>query len=184
MQLRNFIHKTRTRFEGQKGFTLIELLVVIGVIGVLAAVILAVLDPLEQVNRGRDSGRISTVAQVGRAIQSYGTSRGSYPAVNVDWQTTLKDAGEIKETVSVTAPTTSCGSSNFDVGNICYGLNGTNDRLVWTVLESKNSKSKASSGSTPCGTYVIAMYSTAKGQAGLACVTDPAAVPTAVTTLY
>lgn len=174
----------RDGFTPQGGFTLIELLVVIGVIGVLAAVILAVLDPLEQVNRGRDSGRISTVAQIGRAIQSYGTSRGSYPTVNADWQTTLKDAGEIKENVSVTTPSVSCGTSNFPVGNICFGLNGTADRIVWTVLDSKNSKAKASSTSTPCGQYVIAMYSTAKGQAGLACVADPAAIPTAVTTLY
>ncbi len=159
----------------RKGFTLIELLVVIAVLGILAAVVLVALDPLEQISRGRDSGRISSVAQLGHAIQAYATSSGNYPAVTSNWQQALIDAGEIKKTVEVSIAE-ECGPTNNMVGGICYAANGPSDVVLWTVLESKNSKLNASDTDTPCGDTVVAMYTTVKGQAGLACVSSPTVV--------
>lgn len=70
--------------QTQKGFTLIELLVVIAVIGVLAAIVLIAIDPLEQINRGKDASLKDKVSQVGNAAQAAYTASGangtaSYP---------------------------------------------------------------------------------------------------------
>ena len=80
-----------------KGFTLIELLIVIGILGVLAAAILVALNPLEQFARGRDSGRLTAVDQIGHSVQSYSTSQNSsFPAQGTSWLTTMMTASEIK----------------------------------------------------------------------------------------
>jgi prepilin-type N-terminal cleavage/methylation domain-containing protein len=168
-----------------KGFTLIELLVVIAVLVLLAAVVLVALDPLEQTARARDSGRISTVAQLGHAIQAYATATGDYPTVSTQWQQVLITEGEIKQAVAVPRSTVNCGIANNMVNNICYVSNPSSqtDVVVWTVLESKNSKAKASPDTAPCAKTVIAMYTTIKGQAGVTCV-DSAASVTGNETLY
>lgn len=159
-----------SRFSS-KGFTLIELLVVIAVLGVLAAVVLVALDPLEQMARGRDSGKINAVAQLGHALQSYASSMGQYPTANNQWQATLVNSGEIKQQVNLSDPP-SCGSTN-KVGNVCY-KSVTDGVVIWTVLESKNSKAKSTGTSTPCDTNTVAIYSTSQGKAGIACVANVA----------
>jgi len=59
------------------GFTLIELLVVIAILGVLAGAILVAINPLEQLARGRDAGRKSTVDELGHATQAYYTAQNA-----------------------------------------------------------------------------------------------------------
>lgn len=63
----------------KKGFTLIELLIVIGIIGILAAGILAAIDPLEQLKKGRDSQKRSTSIEIFNAITRYYAVNGSFP---------------------------------------------------------------------------------------------------------
>ena len=46
------------KFNLRKGFTMIELLVVIAVIGILAVALLATLNPLEQIRKGRHEDKI------------------------------------------------------------------------------------------------------------------------------
>src|SRR6185503_11862870 len=88
--------RMKKNFKSQSGFTLIELLVVIGVLGVLAGVMLVAINPLEQFARGRDSGRKTTVSQLGKAVQAYYTGRTTYPTAAATWITTLVTAGEVK----------------------------------------------------------------------------------------
>ncbi len=61
------------------GFTMIELLVVIAVIGVLAVAVLSSIDPLEQINKGKDTKKRSDSAQILNAIDRYYASQQEYP---------------------------------------------------------------------------------------------------------
>jgi len=70
----------------EKGFTLIELLIVIAVLGVLATAVLSAINPIEQINRGRDTGSRSDSEQLLSAIDRYYTSLEMYP-----WQTSADD---------------------------------------------------------------------------------------------
>lgn len=71
-----------------KGFTLIELLIVIAVLGILAVAVLAAINPIEQINRSRDTGSRSDAEQLIGAIDRFYASRGYYP-----WQTVAGTAG-------------------------------------------------------------------------------------------
>ena len=63
----------------KKGFTLIELLVVISLIGVLAVAVLSAINPIEQLNKGRDAGRRADSAQIINAIDRYYASNEEFP---------------------------------------------------------------------------------------------------------
>lgn len=61
------------------GFTMIELLIVIAVLGILAVAVLAAINPIEQINRGRDTGSRSDAEQLISGIDRYYASKGYYP---------------------------------------------------------------------------------------------------------
>jgi type IV pilus assembly protein PilA len=62
-----------------KGFTLIELLIVIAVLGILAVAVLSAINPIEQINRSRDTGSRSDAEQLLGAIDRYYATQGFYP---------------------------------------------------------------------------------------------------------
>lgn len=62
-----------------KGFTMIELLIVITVLGILAVAVLAAINPIEQINRGKDTGSRSDAEQLISAVDRYYTGSGFYP---------------------------------------------------------------------------------------------------------
>ncbi len=88
-----------------KGFTLIELLIVIAVLGILAVAVLAAINPIEQINRSRDTGSRSDAEQLIGAIDRYYATRGYYP-----WQSApgTTDAGV--DWVQVTTAWTGAGA--------------------------------------------------------------------------
>jgi len=61
------------------GFTMIELLIVIAVLGILAVAVLAAINPIEQINRGKDTGSRSDSEQLLSAIDRNYASNGYYP---------------------------------------------------------------------------------------------------------
>lgn len=61
------------------GFTLVELLIVIALIGVLAVALMATLNPIEQVNKARDSKFKNDAAEVLAAIERYYATQNYYP---------------------------------------------------------------------------------------------------------
>ncbi len=69
-----------------KGFTMIELLIVIAVLGILAVAVLSAINPIEQINRSRDTGTRSDAEQLIGAIDRYYATNGYYP-----WQTGATD---------------------------------------------------------------------------------------------
>lgn len=65
--------------SSKAGFTMIELLVVIAVIGVLAVAVLSSINPIEQINKGRDTRTRSDAAQLINAIDRYYAIHEKYP---------------------------------------------------------------------------------------------------------
>lgn len=64
-----------------RGFTLVELLIVIALIGVLAVAVLAAINPIEQLNRARDTGMESDAAQLLSAIDRFYATQEKFPWV-------------------------------------------------------------------------------------------------------
>ena len=67
------------RGDGEGGFTMIELLVVIAVIGVLAVAVLSSLNPIEQINKGRDTRKESDAAELIGGIDRYYALQEQFP---------------------------------------------------------------------------------------------------------
>jgi len=61
------------------GFTMIELLIVIAVLGILAVAVLSAINPIEQINRGKDTGSRSDAEQLLSASDRFYAGKGYYP---------------------------------------------------------------------------------------------------------
>ncbi len=99
---------------------MVELLIVIAVIGVLAVALLSSLNPLEQINKGRDTRTRSDAAQLLSSLDRYNTSIGYYP-----WQAS---EGENVNNGSPDVPWTQIKGG--------VTLNGTDVKTVFQVLSS------------------------------------------------
>ncbi len=62
-----------------QGFTLIELLIVIAVLGILAVAVLSAINPIEQIDRSRDTGSRSDAEQLIGAVDRFYATQGYYP---------------------------------------------------------------------------------------------------------
>jgi prepilin-type N-terminal cleavage/methylation domain-containing protein len=156
-----------------KGFTLIELLVVIGVLGVLAAAVITAINPLEQLARGRDGGRKSTVSQLGNALQADFTANSAYQAEGADWITRLQTKGELKAVPAAITP--ACANAAAPAQNgYCYDQNGV-DAVVYVQVESASEKSKA--GCTTAAQAGWVVWSSAAGKVGLTCTAGATTYP-------
>ena len=106
------------------GFTMIELLIVIAVLGILAVAVLAAINPIEQINRGRDTGSRSDAEQLLSAIDRFYASQGYYP-----WQNGATDVDGNNE-----APLVGAGGGFVDVtltdtGEFSDGVTGVLSKL-------------------------------------------------------
>jgi prepilin-type N-terminal cleavage/methylation domain-containing protein len=169
----------------KKGFTLIELLIVMAILGVLAIVVLVAINPVQQLARTRDSGRKSTVTQVGHSLEAYFTSHGGQylNATNcgaagtmTSWMTCLQVAGELASVpgaIAYSAGGTPCDLEAGVIGNvqnsICYVVNPTSDwAIVYASLESASETSKCPT----LAPYEYYVWSTVDGRGGLVCLTN------------
>jgi prepilin-type N-terminal cleavage/methylation domain-containing protein len=88
MDLPNIKMKMK-HLRNSRGFTMIELLVVIAVIGVLAVAVLSSINPIEQVNKGRDTRMRSDAAQLINAVDRYFALHEIYPWNDAKYNTAL-----------------------------------------------------------------------------------------------
>lgn len=65
--------------NASQGFTMIELLVVITILGILAVAVLSAINPLEQINRGRDTSTRSDAEQLYNAIDRFNAFQSYFP---------------------------------------------------------------------------------------------------------
>lgn len=160
-----------------KGFTLIELLVVMAILGILAVVVLIAINPAQQLARTRDTGRISTVTQLGRDVMAYYTDKGEMFPDETTWIDDLVSEGQISSIPSGIAYTLE-GTSGCTTNAIpstestfCYKLDSVNNygALIFANLESQTYKERCNLiGNT------YAVFSTADGKGGIICsATDP-----------
>lgn len=167
-----------------RGFTLVELLIVIAVIGVLAVVVLVAINPVQQLARARDAGRVSAVTQLGHAVEANfaANSNGQYLTAAAAWITALVNAGEINVApalIAYSAPgvgTRPAGAAcNVNMqNNYCYNTYGTGSRaIVYARLESAAAQAKCTTAAN--AGWVV--YSTADGKAGTLCTADAATQP-------
>jgi prepilin-type N-terminal cleavage/methylation domain-containing protein len=155
----------------KKGFTLIELLIVIAILGVLAVVVLVAINPVQQLARTRDAGRISTVQQLGHAVEAYFVSHdGTYPTAA--WDTELVASGDLAVFPSVVTNTltTGCGGTN----DWCYA-SATDSFAVWSALESDTNLTV---DATCGGTAAYAAYLSLAGRGCIVCDAPPTATST------
>lgn len=80
------LHLLKNAWQKSAGFTMIELLIVIAILGILAVAVLSAINPIEQINRSRDTGTRSDAEQLISAIDRYYAFNGYYP-----WQTGAAD---------------------------------------------------------------------------------------------
>lgn len=168
----------------KSGFTLIELLIVIAVLGILAVAVLSAINPIEQINRSRDTGSRSDAEQLLGAIDRFYASQGYYPwktspilpaasdatawaVVNNTWTdgatavlTKLAAAGTGELKSSFTTRITSTGYNSL------YKYNrGTSGDSTYLCFVPKSASFQTESG-TRCGATLPADYSTNACPAG------------------
>ncbi len=153
------------------GFTLIELLIVIAILGILAVVVLVVMNPGERQAQARDTGRISSIAQLGHSLQAYYSTKTTYPTVG-SWASDLVASGEIASFPSgITYSYNSVSACTRYVqpavdGTFCYDedeANG-NGALIFAKAESTSHRSKCT---TPEEAYFV--FSTEDSRGGTIC---------------
>jgi len=108
--MKEFIKALKKLFKQKKGFTLIELLVVIGILGVLAAMLVATIDPFEQIKKAQDSSVQNTAVEFQDAMIRYYTAQTGFP-----WDSNSDDGTACKTNVasSYTAPDPTAGGGTL-----------------------------------------------------------------------
>lgn len=159
----------------KSGFTLIELLIVIAILGVLAVVVLVAINPVQQLARTRDAGRISTVQQLGRAVEAYYTSQGTYPTnaefTNSNNTNVLVTSGEITRLPALipysVAGVTAC-ESGADADGWCYDAD-TDSFALYSTLEANVNRTVGS-----CTGTAYTAYLSLAGRSCIVCTTPTA----------
>lgn len=109
------------------GFTMIELLIVIAILGILAVAVLSAINPVEQINRGRDTGSRSDAEQLLSAIDRYNAFQGYYPwqngASDPSYSVAWTDWNAVTELTQNSAPLCQVSDLLSATNGTCIGAN-------------------------------------------------------------
>ena len=83
MKLRQVLSGYYENKKSSKGFTLIELLVVIAILGVMAAMLVAAIDPFEQIKKSQDTSLKDLVTEFNDANVRYYANHSALPWFSV-----------------------------------------------------------------------------------------------------
>jgi prepilin-type N-terminal cleavage/methylation domain-containing protein len=157
----------------KKGFTLIELLIVIAILGILATALLAGIDPLEQFNKAKDSGRFSKLREMYGAsqrrslndVQLPTSSNGALSSLTADPTILTTLQGEIK--ASITTNTADMAAMYY--GAISDPTEGIKFAFCYKPIANANKK-VANIASTALITTAGTMATTTAGSGDLICI--------------
>ncbi len=107
--------------NSKKGFTLVELLVVIALVGVMAVAVLSAINPLEQVNKGTDTGLRSDTEQLLSAVDRYYSVQQYYPFMSGSTDTGVGGHDALTANFDLTS---GCVANGGPSGSVCQ-LEGT-----------------------------------------------------------
>ena len=112
----------------RQAFTMIELLVVIAVIGILSVALLATLNPLEQIRKGRDTRTRADVSQLVSAIERYNASLGYFPWQSSEGEDLTSGPADIDFIqINGGGSVPNCSLTSCAIADVLEGLTDTNE---------------------------------------------------------
>lgn len=111
------------------GFTMIELLIVMGILSVLAVGVLAAIDPVEQLNKSRDTGARSDAKNLLDAVERYYAVKELYPWGTGSAAAFTSNTANLNS--SITALTNSGELKTSFAGRIARYISGTQGLMMY-----------------------------------------------------
>jgi len=160
------------------GFTLVEIVIVIAILGILMTITLAALNPLEQLAKARDIGKITTINSLSKGVLAYESRVSNAPTPSATWITDLKSGGDIAGNIvfpsGPLSPSSACSSNNEN--GYCFSSSGGN-LIIYTRVESTGNLQKACGSSPGPSDTGWVIWSSADSRQGLYCGTSADPTP-------